>query len=297
MDENRNIERELIDKETGEVITVYEGDSLRIVREQQKEAIKLSLETKQLNEEVSEWNEELGGFVFVLFKYCNNLLEQHKEITPEDITKLFYLATYVDYDGYLVYDGQYMTRANMQNILGLSINIFDVFFNKMKKIGIFSVDKCKNIKINKRYFSKGEIDKEIQQYYDYTRVYIDTIRYLYNNVDKRNQKQLGNYFKLIPYIHRQQNTLCHNPSDDISNIKLMTVNELKDILGYHRNGVRGFIKELLSTRLDNNEAILGFFRTEYDEGKSYIIVNPKVFYGGNFKLKNGRNEVIKWFIK
>lgn len=286
------VERELIDKNTGEIITVYEGDSLRIIREQQKEAIKLSKETKQLNNEISEWNEELGGFVFVLFRYCNKLLEEHKQIKPEDITKLFYLATFVDYEGYLVYNNNYMTRADMQKILGLSVNPFDTFYNKLKKIGIFKTDKCKNIKINEDYFIKGEIEKKN---YDYTRVYIDTIRYLYEHVDKRNQKQLGNYFKLIPFIHRQYNSLCWNPDEDLSNIKLMTVNELKDILGYHRNGVRGFIKELLSTRLETDEAILAFLRTQYDEGKSYIIINPKVFYGGNFNLKNGRNEITRWF--
>jgi hypothetical protein len=52
---------------------------------------------------------------------------------------------------------------------------------------------------------------------------------------------------------------------------------------------------MLKIRLDNDEAILGFWRTDYDEGFSKVIINPKVFYGGNFKLKDGRNEIMKWF--
>jgi len=298
--EERKPERTFVDVDTGEYIQLYEGETLTKHKEKspsQKKAITKSIETKELNEEVKEWNTELGGFVFVLFKYCNEVLNQHPEIVPEDITKLFYLATYVDFDGYLIYNDSYMTRYEMQELLQLSRKNFDLFFNKLKSLKIISQDSSKNIKINKEYFVKGEIDKDIQKYYNYTRVYIKTIRYLFEHVPLRKHKQLGSYFKLIPYIHRQQNTLCWNPENEQSDIKLMHVKDLQNILGYHRNSVRSFIKELLSTRLENGEAILGFFRTDYDEGKSFIIVNPKVFYGGNFKLDEGKNTIIKWFGK
>jgi len=52
---------------------------------------------------------------------------------------------------------------------------------------------------------------------------------------------------------------------------------------------------MLKVRLENDEAIIGFWRTDYDEGYSKIIVNPKVFYGGNFNIKGGRQEIIRWF--
>jgi hypothetical protein len=244
---------------------------------------------------MKDWNNELGGFVFVLFKYCDEIFKDTPDLTPDDITKLFYLATFVDYEGYLVYNDSYLKRKDMNNLLEINRNNFDTFFNKMKKLKIFILDENKCIKINKGFFYKGELKKTIQQNYDYTRVYINTVRYLFEHVPKANHKQLGTYFKLIPYIHRQQNTLCWNPECDVSEINLMHVRDLQDILGYHRNSVRGFINSLLSIRLDNNEAILGFFRTEYDEGKSYIIVNPKVFYGGNFRLEDSKNSIIKLF--
>lgn len=297
MFEEKEVVRKLVDIDTGELIEIYDCDKLKIIRGEQKEAIEKSIHTKKLNEELEEWNKELGGFVFVLFKYCNMILQQHKDITPEDITKLFYLATYVDYQGHLVYNNSFMSRSTMQELLSMSREKFTNYFNKMKKSNIFVQDNNKNIKINKEYFAKGEIDKEIKQYYDYTRVYIKTIRYLFEHVPQRKHKQLGNYFKIIPYIHRQQNVLCWNPDSNRNDLRLMHVKDLKDILGYHRNGVRGFIKELLATRLENGEAILGFFRTEYDEGKSYIIINPKVFFGGNFNLEEGKNTITKWFGK
>ncbi|MDD4778976.1 MAG: hypothetical protein PHT02_00035 [Tissierellia bacterium] len=233
--------------------------------------------------------------MFVLFKYCDEIFKDTPELTPDDITKLFYLATFVDYEGYLIYNDSYLKRKDMNNILCITRNNFDLFFNKMKKLKIFILDENKCVKINKGFFYKGELEKAIQQNYNYTRVYINTVRYLFEHVPKANHKQLGTYFKLIPYIHRQQNTLCWNPECDIVDIYLMHVRDLQEILGYHRNSVRGFINGLLSIRLDNNEAILGFFRTEYDEGKSYIIVNPKVFYGGNFKFEDDKNSIIKLF--
>lgn len=286
-----------INQETGEFFDIYDGDRLVITRHNQKEAIQKSLHTKQLNKELKQWGDELGGFVFVLFKYCNNLLEQHQEIIPEDITKLFYLATYVDYNGTLIYDNHCMTRSEMQKLLKMSREKFGQFFNKMKKIGIFSQNTNKNININKEYFSKGEIDKEIKKYYNYTKVYINTIRYLYEHVPQRNQGQLGKYFKMIPYIHRQQNVLSWNPEGLINEIKFMTLKELKEILGYHKNSVKGFMNELLETRLENGEAIVGFFITNVDFWKSVVIINPKVIYGGNFDLPEGKDSIIKWFSK
>ncbi len=284
-----------INQDTGEFFEVNDGDRLIIKRNNQKEAIEKSKRTKKLNKELKEWGDELGGFVFVLFKYCNSLLSQHSEIIPEDISKLFYLATYVDYNGMLIYGNNYMSKSDMQNLLKMSREKFSLFFNKMKAIGILSQDTSKNIKINKEYFSKGSLDRDIKKYYDYTRVFINTIRYLYENVPVRNQGQLGNYFKMIPYIHRQQNVLCWNPDGIKSDIQLMTLKDLKDILGYHKNSVKGFINELLSTRLDNGEALIGFFVTDADFWKSVIIVNPKVFYGGNFDLDKGQTDIIKWF--
>lgn len=294
-DKEKEIIKRLVDPDTGEYIDIYEGDKLKIVRNNQQEAINKSIQTRKLNDETKEWNEELGGFVFVLFKYCDKLLNTQSDITPEDITKLFYLATYVDYRGNLILDGNSMTRQDMQQILKINRSNFDIFFNKMKKDNIFIQPDKKTIKINKEYFTKGEIDKEIQQYYDYTRVYIKTIRYLFENVAQRKHKQLGTYFKLIPYIHRQQNVLCWNPSDNVCDIQPMILSDLKDILGYNRKSVKPFIDSLLETRLDNGEAIIGFFVTNSDFWKSTIVVNPKVFYGGNFNVDGGINTFSQYF--
>jgi hypothetical protein len=259
------------------------------------EAIQKSIKTKELNEMTKEWNKHLGGFVFVLFKYCDLILEQQKDITPEDITKLFYLATYVDYNGFLIYEDDFMTKKIMMQVLKIKKRRFDTFFKRMKDAGIFIYNN-KIIKINTEYFIKGKMTEKISVDNNYTRLYINSIRFIYENVNVNSHSQLGIYFKIIPYIHRQRSILCHNPDCYEDDIKLMNANELKRIIGYHRNGVRKFINSLLSIKLNNGESILASVRNDPDEGKSFIIVNPKVMYGGNFNLKKGQQSITKWFI-
>lgn len=286
--------KKLLDLDTGELIEIKEGDKVKITSQKQTEAIQKSYDTKEKNDEIREWSYELGGFIFVLFKYCNQLFKDFEDIKQEDITKLFYLATFVDYNGCLVYNCSFMNKLDMQKNLNISTSCFYEFYSKMIDCEIF-LEQNNKIIINQEYFIKGNLVKQIQKQNDYTRVYIRTIRYLYENVSIRQHSQLGNYFKIIPFIHRQQNVLCWNPDEINNQVQLMHVNELKEILGCHRNTVRSFIKNMLSVRLSNGEAILGFFRTEYDEGLSYIIVNPRVFYGGNFNLKGGKQDIIRWF--
>lgn len=292
MIEENEFSRRLVDVETGELIEIKEGDKLKIITQKQSETIQSIYKDKELNEEMKLWNSELGGFIFVLFKYSNELL---KDMTQCDIVKLFYLATYVDYQGYLIYNHAFMTRKDMQSILGLNRNNFDQFFKKMIDLGVITYDKYKNIQVNKSYFTRGNVENEILKYDNHTRLYIRSIQYLYDHVPKKQHNQLGSYFKLIPYIHRQRNILCSNPDSLPEDAEPLTVYDLQTILDCHRHTARKFITDMLKIRLDNDEAIIGFWRTDYDEGYSKVIVNPRVFYGGNFKVNGGRQDIIRWF--
>ena len=75
----------------------------------------------------------------------------------------------------------------------------------------------------------------------------------------------------------------------------ITETDLKEVLSCHRHTARKFISDMLKVRLEDDEAIIGFWRTDYDEGLSKVIVNPKVFYGGNFNIAGGRQEILRWF--
>jgi len=284
----------LADVNTGETIEIHEGDSIKIISERQRNAIQKSIKNKELNENMKDWNKELGGFVFILFQYGDVIFSQSPELIQEDITKLFYLSTFVDYEGNLIYNDNLIKRKGMQKLINISREKFSIYFKKLINLGII-LEENKFIKVNKDYFYKGEIENSIKSNYNYTRLYINSIRYLYENVSVRKHKQLGSYFKMIPYIHRQQNTLCFNPDSHINNIDLMNVIELKEILGYHKNSIIRFMDDLTSIKLDNEESILAYISHDKDKGKSYIIINPRVFYGGNFDIPEGVIGILKWF--
>ena len=291
---SNNIVKRLADVETGEVIEIHEGDIIKIISEKQRNAVEKSIKNKELNENMKEWNKELGGFVFILFEYGDVIFSQSPELIQEDITKLFYLSTFVDYEGNLIHNDNLIIRKDMQKLINISREKFSIFFNKLKNLGII-LEENKFIKLNKEYFFKGEIDKSIKSKYNYTRLYVNSIRYLYENVSIRKHKQLGSYFKMIPYIHRQQNTLCLNPESHINDIELMNVIELKNILGYHQNSIKRFMDDLTSIQLDNGYSILAFISHNKDKEQSYIIVNPRVYYGGNFDIEGGVSGILKWF--
>jgi len=278
---------------SGEFIDVDENQRIIIITNEQDKFLK---KKKELELNLKILNDELGGFIFILFKYCDNLLLDHKELSQEDIVRLFYLATFANKEFYFIRNNKFMKRSNINNILQISRTNFDIFFNKMINLKIFIQNtNDKHIKINSNFFTSGKISDEIKKYYNYTRLYVKTIRYLFENVDKNKHRYLGRYFKLIPFIHRQKNILCWNPESKIDDMSMMHISDIQGILNFDGRTVRKFIKELLSIRLMNGESIIGLFRTEIDESESYIIINPKVFYGGNFDLPEGMNSILKWF--
>jgi len=277
------IRRELKDIKTGEIIKLYEGD--RIIRKSQTEVI----HKKKLNDEVKVFNESLGGFVFVLYRYCDTLFKNLKE---EDVSRLFYIATFVNYEGFIIYEKKKVTKQILGNMLNFSPKNFNIFFDDMKRQNILLEENVNNksyIKMNMNYFHKGKIVKEISNN-NYGRIYIETIRYLYNNIQPRKRKYLGYLYKIIPYIHREKNILCFNTdAKDGEGLNIIRAADLKEFLGLHRNTIRTFINELVEIRLQDNSNIIVFIKNSKDDNKLPIMINPKIFYGGNLKSVDGKN--------
>ena len=127
------------------------------------------------------------------------------------------------------------------------------------------------------------------QYKDFTRVYIKSMRYLYANISKRKHSQLGSFFRILPFIHRDLNSLCWSPICTEENFNMISVKQLSDILGYHRNGVRNLMDDLTSFKIGNKGNIIKVI------GNSAIFVSPRIFYGGNFDSKEVKDNLIELF--
>ena len=271
----------IIDFKKNKFTPLNDKDIIKIITPKQIAAFKEIRERSIVKEEAKIFNERLGGFIFIFFKYADKLFENNKDILPSDITKLFYLATFVNYEGCLICEQAPMIKSKMRELLDLTLQTFNAFYERMKKSGII-IEGEGFIKINENYFHKGRVDLAIKEDRGFTRAYINSIRFLYKNVDKRKHEILGNYFKIIPYIHQKNCILCWNPQTDKEDIKPLSAKDLQNILGLHRNSIRKFINELLSVRLNDGSSILIFIKNQVDDNKLPVYVNPKLFYSGDF---------------
>ena len=238
----------------------------------------------------------LGGYVNMI--YANNeILFNELNIDKSNISRVIYLATYIDYndrqEGLLVNqirdaEGKYstlepMTKKDIQKVLGLTDSTFKRFLKDMKDNSIiFEADK--KFYINPSYFTKGEVDKEIKKNKSFCRLFINTIRDLYEGCKTSQHKVLSSIYQLIPFIHYEHNIVCHNPKEPTQEPKGMTLNEICDLLGINNDkGNRSnFAKKLYQFKLNLKGQEYHLFsyvivNADYD----YFVVNPLVIYSGN----------------
>ena len=230
----------------------------------------------------------------------NELLFDNIQIDRADLARLVYLATYIDYNNrqenlLIVYKRghciQNMDRATMQQILGLSDKPFKIFLRNMKKNElIWAVDG--KYYVSNRHFTRGKTSFNSKEY---TRIFIDTTRYLYKNVTPRQHKILGYVFQLLPYSHYQLGVLCRNPMEkDPEKIIKMSLKEVcallnistdKGDMAKFRNKLSKlsikyiFIK--LYSVIGSKYYVIAHNTVKTGNKKDYFVINPLVAWAGN----------------
>lgn len=284
----------IIDDRTGKTRDLYEGDKL--VTGDQLKGFMDKLKQGKVRDNLREQFENgdlfasVDPFVWVYFTYNDLLNLEDYSLERQEITRLIYFACFINYEGYLKDKKQIITKARMKNMSNLSENTFYKFYNKMVELGIFIEDEEK-IKIKDDLFSKGTLTKIIKKNNDFTRLYTETVKYLYENVKSKHHNILGIYFGLIPYIHRQSNIICYNPESEMEDIQIMTMGDLSKIVDY-RKKIGQFIKDMLDLKLADGSKILCISNCDKDEKKTKMTINPDVIYGGNYYLIPENREVI-----
>ena len=243
-----------------------------------------------------EWhNDNLGGFVFM---YFNDLIyNENFNLELATISRIIYLATYIDYDNTLVLNNRYssnikkefMSKKDIKEAMRLSKEGFRQFFKEVtEKEILIEIEKNKKYKINEQYFKRGTLTKEDKNRGNFTRVYIKTIRKLYFYTEPRNHKCLSYMFKLLPFIDLKTNLLVFNPNQETEDLQKITLRDIGDFFGISKD------RKNLNKFLDNN--LFKIFI--YENGKKYWIlneifiknggglddyfaINPMLFYGGN----------------
>ncbi len=270
----------LYDCETGEIIREFNEPISRIYTESQIKKMRAYYSKKEKRLEMAQFNAEQGGFVFGIYEIEK---EYQAELSQQDIARLMMIATYLDYQGYLAHsNGKMIGKSELKKILGLSAKAFYDLYGRLIQLDVL-VEEGEEIRINQRYFVKGQLDSnEVQKKgLQYTRIYINGVRELYKACKSSQHKHLGVIFKLIPFIHQTLNIVCHNPDEkDVYNVKPMTLGEFSKVIGYGSDNVSRLKKELRAFEVGGMKAFQ-FVESDADNRTRKIIVNPKIFYAGN----------------
>ncbi|MEE6438127.1 hypothetical protein [Escherichia coli] len=227
-------------------------------------------------------NTELGGFV-AMYYVKNELLLKDLGLSYQDIARLLYLATYLDYNyesNLLVIhktktNKKPMSRVDMMEVLKVSDKTFRNFLKVLKENNIINeIDK--RFYLSSKYFTKGKIDKRLLKTKEYTRIYRNPIKNLFEGVSASNHKNIGNILSLIPFLNDSFN---HLENADGS---FMSLTQMNNLLGYHKTNVNHLFKRLRDLKVTYNgdeHHIMTKMVLNGEEERIYI--NPLIAYKGN----------------
>lgn len=242
--------------------------------------------------EFKEHCSNLGGFIHMIYAK-NEKLFNNANLDKANISRIIYLATYMDYEqkGLVIHQlkdkyGKFlsceaMNKKTIQSVLNLGDTAFKKFLKNMKDNNIIFEVK-KKIYINTEYFVKGIIEDFDDNNKGYCRLFINTVRNLYEGCKPTRHKVLSSVYQLMPFVHYSNNMICHNPDGLESNAIPMSLKDIGNVLNIEDNkgNLNKLMRELsgFTVTFDTEYKLLSYVRM-YD--KDFYFVNPYIVYSGN----------------
>lgn len=264
-----------IDEGTGEVL------SQTVITADQRRARRANFEKKQLkdaeNEETKQIRKRYGIFVWLLYN-TNQVLDWG--IKDEDIAKLIFISTYMNYDNRLMSSpDRVMNDRSMRELLKVSDRTFERFIKSITDANILFVDNKGCYCLNEEMFLRGKLEnKDYDHSVSIMKLYANGIRKLYQNAKIYDHRLLAYLFRAIPFVNINYNMLCHNPEQSVLKlIKPMLFSEFCEKIGYSIDNERRLKNKLKKLRI-NGSPVFNF--VENDDGR-FCYINPYVYYGGN----------------
>ena len=269
----RNID--VIDVETGELIT-----GVTVTTEKDRQNYKKYLEAKAKYEfqgaEIQKKYKKYGSFVWLLYNAGQAL---DLGIQPDELTKLIYISTYMGYNNRLmVSENESMTKKQMKNILRVSEDTFHKFYISLTNAEILSEDIDKSLYLNTSIFKRGAIKNVKDIDCNIMRLYIKSVRSLYNEAKISDHRLLSYLFQAIPFVNMSYNILCFNPIEtDLKKVKPMVMKDFCSLVGYSPDNDRRLKTKLKGIKINN----LPVFSFVDNADGLFCYINPNVYYAGN----------------
>ena len=245
-----------------------------------------------------------------MFYAKNEVLFNEINLDPQTVSRLIYLATYVEYndkeENLLIRKitnnkSVAMKRKDIKLVMGLGDDVFRRFMNELlEKDMMFNVDG--KFYLNSQYFTKGTVktaEDEVRLCKDYTRIFIDTVRQLYNGCPTtRRHGQLGYVFQLIPFLNREENVLVDENNKPLGLTEICKILKVK-VDGNSKNENKLETALLKFTVEVANKKHYLFKRVMvkgYNHTKDFFIINPYVIWSGN-NLESRKKSIIRLYFR
>jgi hypothetical protein len=241
---------------------------------------KEQLEAYKKYKELQKRKPKAEEFVWILFRYGEELFP---EVDKASLIRLLFISTFIDKDKEAkenrLTDNRgktFFTKKEVKQVLKLSSTCFDNFWNEMISNNIFALNDNKEVVINDEMFQYGEI-KELDE--NRIRLFCGAVRRLYIRCNPRQHKLLGYIFRMIPFVSKEYNIICHNPEEvNMDMVRPMTLENFCITIGYDVSHAQRLLKDILSVQIDGQQLV-----KYVSDGKlhtSYLVVNPRAYYAG-----------------
>lgn len=237
-------------------------------------------------------NSPLGNFYFVPMK------EQFKDLSPESVTRLIYLNTYIRYNDnkLMLSERKEMKRKDLPKILNISNSTAIRFWKEVSPTYLIERDGGL-LFTNPKSFKRGQI-KQTAEEIRYQKFYIDGVRKLYEATEGKSHKQLGYLFKLLPFINIEFNLLCFNPLEtELEKIELISMEDFCNLIDYDVSHLDRLLYVYRNTYFNVNGNKERFCAVTYDginKKTAKVFINPHILYSG---MDYKRVEILGAFCK
>ena len=264
-----------------------DNEHIRLVKELNDEVLR---KIKHKNQ-TDYWFKEFGGYIHMSYTR-NQLLFNELNISRPNISRIIYLATYIEYnykeENLLVRkraninNTKHLNKKDLKKLLKLSPNAFREFIKEMKELNLLYEVEDK-FYLTDEYFSKGKCNFNKGEY---ARIFIKTTQMLYENCSPRQHKQLSYVYQLLPFLNFDTNILCSNPQEThIGDLNKLSLDDICDILGVDKHNKRKLENDLLNfyiTLDDNKYHLFSEVMIRVSRGwKNYFVINPAVIFKGS----------------
>ena len=216
---------------------------------------------------------------FFWFIFDSNTPLFDNQLQPQYITRFIKLCCHANYNNDLsAKNNKKIYKNDLSNILLLQPTTLNKTIKTLKDKSLIELYKNKIVYVSKEYFSKGKINRDINETKSTICFFTEPFKNIYKNIDSTQHKILGNILKLVPYMNTYNNIICTNTTaNEYEKCNPLTQKEIMDIIGISNTNGSKFLKD--SKQISFMELPLLIKYKSSKNGNIEFMLNPNICCG------------------